>query len=86
MHRILGYHSELIGLLESNSTTGAIALRIAYGYQLCEGPEHDPFLEAFETMGTNFFTSAAVGACLADTIPICKCLESVVDLDPRGAE
>ncbi|KAF7366222.1 Cytochrome P450 [Mycena venus] len=57
---------------EIRRTTGAIALRIAYGYQLCEGPEHDPFLEAFETMGTNFFTSAAVGACLADTIPILR--------------
>ncbi|KAF7333187.1 Cytochrome P450 [Mycena venus] len=57
---------------EIRRTTGAIALRIAYGYQLCEGPEHDPFLEAFETMGTNFFTSAAVGAFLADTIPILR--------------
>ncbi|KAF7357182.1 hypothetical protein MSAN_01312900 [Mycena sanguinolenta] len=57
---------------ETRRTTGAIALRIAYGYRLCEGPEHDPFLEAFETMGTNFFTSAAVGASLVDIVPILR--------------
>ncbi|KAF7358919.1 Cytochrome P450 [Mycena sanguinolenta] len=52
--------------------TGGIALRIAYGYQLQEGPERDPLLQMFETTGHNFSQSTAPGAFLVDLIPILR--------------
>ncbi|KAF7345741.1 Cytochrome p450 [Mycena venus] len=52
--------------------TGAITLRIAYGYHLRDGPEHDPFLEMFETAGNNFFNSTTPAAFLVDIIPILR--------------
>ncbi|KAJ7870927.1 cytochrome P450 [Mycena olivaceomarginata] len=47
---------------------GLLALRIAYGYHLRDGPDRDPLLEMFETGG--FFISNTPAAFLADIIPI----------------
>jgi hypothetical protein len=53
------------------SATGAITIRIAYGYHLRDGPDRDPLLKMFETGGNNFFISSTPAAFLADIIPIC---------------
>ncbi|KAJ7257217.1 cytochrome P450 [Mycena haematopus] len=52
--------------------TGGIALSIAYGYHLQEGPERDPLLQMFETTGHNFSQSSAPAAFLVDIIPILR--------------
>ncbi|KAF7328481.1 Cytochrome P450 [Mycena venus] len=49
--------------------TGAITLRIAYGYHLSDGLEHDPILEMFETAGNNFFISTTPAAFLCGIGP-----------------
>jgi hypothetical protein len=53
------------------SATGAISLRIAYGYRLRDGPGRDPLLEMFETAGHNFMNSTPA-AFLVDIIPLCE--------------
>ncbi|KAJ7812014.1 cytochrome P450 [Mycena olivaceomarginata] len=55
------------GLIDKiRCATGAISLRIAYGYRLRDGPERDLFLELFETVGHNFFNLATQAAFLVD--------------------
>ncbi|KAJ7704761.1 cytochrome P450 [Mycena rosella] len=54
---------------EIGRRTGAMALRIAYGYHIVEGPESDPYLEAFETSVNNFGSTTTPGAFLIDIIP-----------------
>ncbi|KAJ7853022.1 cytochrome P450 [Mycena olivaceomarginata] len=56
---------------EIRSATGAISLRIAYGYRLRDGPGRDPLLEMFETAGHNFMNSTPA-ALLVDIIPLLK--------------
>ncbi|KAJ7880535.1 cytochrome P450 [Mycena olivaceomarginata] len=55
---------------EITRATGAITIRIAYGYHLRDGPDRDPLLKMFETGGNNFFISSTPAAFLADIIPI----------------
>ncbi|KAF7348065.1 Cytochrome p450 [Mycena sanguinolenta] len=57
---------------EIKHATGAITLRIAYGYQLRDGPERDPMLDLFETAGNNFFIGTTPAAFLADIIPVLR--------------
>ncbi|KAJ7350031.1 cytochrome P450 [Mycena albidolilacea] len=52
--------------------TGAISLRIAFGYHLRDGPTRDPLLEMFETGGNNFMISSTPAAFVADIIPILR--------------
>ncbi|KAJ6586031.1 cytochrome P450 [Mycena capillaripes] len=54
---------------EIRRATGAISIRIAYGYKLRDGPARDPFLEMFETAGRNFVNSSTPAAFLVDIIP-----------------
>ncbi|KAJ7923834.1 cytochrome P450 [Mycena leptocephala] len=54
---------------EIERTTGAITLRIAYGYHLRDGPGPDPFLQMFQTTANNFMVSTTPGAFLVDLIP-----------------
>ncbi|KAJ7763520.1 cytochrome P450 [Mycena olivaceomarginata] len=74
IHKLLRNHRlESDGLLdEITRATGAISLRIAFGYQLRDGPTRDPMLEMFETGGNNFFISSTPAAFVADIIPILR--------------
>ncbi|KAJ7104566.1 cytochrome P450 [Mycena crocata] len=54
---------------EMARTTGAISLRIAYGYHIRDGPEQDPYIEMFETAVSNFAKSTTPAAFLVDIIP-----------------
>ncbi|KAJ7123429.1 cytochrome P450 [Mycena epipterygia] len=54
---------------EIERTTGAISLRIAYGYHTLDGPEKDPQLSMFETAANNFSNSTKPAAFLVDIIP-----------------
>ncbi|KAF7371336.1 Cytochrome P450 [Mycena sanguinolenta] len=49
--------------------TGAITLRIAYGYHIVPEPEQDGFLEMFNRVAINFSQATAPGAFLVDIIP-----------------
>ncbi|KAJ7022577.1 cytochrome P450 [Mycena alexandri] len=49
--------------------TSAITLKIAYGYQLQDGPGTDPYQEMFATAGDNFVHSTTPAAFLVDTLP-----------------
>ncbi|KAJ6552261.1 cytochrome P450 [Mycena vulgaris] len=57
---------------EIRHATGAISLRIAYGYHLRDGLGRDPFLEMFETAGHNFVNSSTPAAFLVDIIPLLR--------------
>ncbi|KAJ7902383.1 cytochrome P450 [Mycena leptocephala] len=57
---------------EIGRTTAAIILRIAYGYHLQDGPEPDPYLRMFETIGKNFSKSTTPAAFLVDLIPVLR--------------
>ncbi|KAJ7210495.1 cytochrome P450 [Mycena pura] len=57
---------------EIERSTGAIALRIAYGYRLCDGPDQDAFFEMFKTMGHHFSILTTPAAFLVDIIPLCR--------------
>ncbi|KAF8215387.1 cytochrome P450 [Mycena galopus ATCC 62051] len=57
---------------EIRRTTGAISLRIAYGYHLRDGSDPDPFLGMFETLGNYFFISSTPAAFLVDIIPVLR--------------
>ncbi|KAF7359845.1 Cytochrome P450 [Mycena venus] len=50
-------------------TMGAISIRIAYGYELEDGPQEDPYLAMFETVANNFATSTAPGTFMIDIVP-----------------
>ncbi|KAJ7720371.1 cytochrome P450 [Mycena maculata] len=52
---------------EIKRTTGGIALRIAYGYQIIPGP--DPHLDMFETAVSNFSAATKPAAFLVDLVP-----------------
>ncbi|KAJ7133337.1 cytochrome P450 [Mycena epipterygia] len=54
---------------EIERTTGAITLRIAYGYHTLDGPEKDPQMSMFETAANNFSASTKPAAFLVDIIP-----------------
>ncbi|KAJ6585736.1 cytochrome P450 [Mycena capillaripes] len=54
---------------EIKRTTAGIALRIAYGYHLRDGPDLDPFLKMFEIAGDNFASSTTPAAFLVDITP-----------------
>ncbi|KAJ6779280.1 cytochrome P450 [Mycena vulgaris] len=56
---------------EIGRTMGAVALRIAYGYEMQDGPlaEQDPYLKMFETAVSNFAISTAPAAFLVDIVP-----------------
>ncbi|KAJ7215354.1 cytochrome P450 [Mycena pura] len=49
--------------------TGAITLRIAYGYHTVDGPDLDPYLKEFETAGLNFLNATRMGEHLVDIWP-----------------
>ncbi|KAJ7723810.1 cytochrome P450 [Mycena metata] len=49
--------------------TSTITLKIAYGYQLQDGPGMDPYWKMFKTAGDNFVHSTTPAAFLVDTIP-----------------
>ncbi|KAJ7195960.1 cytochrome P450 [Mycena pura] len=49
--------------------TGAISLRIAYGYHTSDGPELDPYLKAYETAAVNASSASRPGAHLVDLWP-----------------
>ncbi|KAF7371337.1 Cytochrome P450 [Mycena sanguinolenta] len=49
--------------------TGAITLRIVYGYHIVPEPEQDGFLEMFNRVTVNFSRTAAPGAFLVNIIP-----------------
>ncbi|KAJ7620462.1 cytochrome P450 [Roridomyces roridus] len=50
--------------------TGAITLKIAYGYHVPDAPQQDPLLEMFETAGRNFAQSMKPAAFLVDLVPL----------------
>ncbi|KAJ6779202.1 cytochrome P450 [Mycena vulgaris] len=50
-------------------TTGAITLRIAYGYQILDAPQKDPYMEMFTTSMDNFCRSTSPGAFMVDIVP-----------------
>ncbi|KAJ7271330.1 cytochrome P450 [Mycena haematopus] len=52
--------------------TGAISLRIAYGYHMRNDLDRDAFVEMFETTGNNFSVSTTPAAFLVDIIPILR--------------
>ncbi|KAJ7445114.1 cytochrome P450 [Mycena latifolia] len=54
---------------EIGRATGAIALRIAYGYRTVDGPGRDPYLEMLETAVNNFAKTTTPGAFMVDVIP-----------------
>ncbi|KAJ6543220.1 cytochrome P450 [Mycena vulgaris] len=56
-------------LEEIGRTTGAISLRIAYGYHIRDGPEQDPYIEMFEIAVNNFAKSTTPAAFFVDIIP-----------------
>ncbi|KAJ7062510.1 cytochrome P450 [Mycena amicta] len=62
------------GLVEEvRRTTGAITLRIAYGYRMQHGgPKEDPLHAMFETAGRNFTSSTRPMAFLVDVFPILR--------------
>ncbi|KAJ7212663.1 cytochrome P450 [Mycena pura] len=49
--------------------TGAISLRIAYGYHTTDGPELERLLDEYETVGSNFTSATRPGAHLVDIWP-----------------
>ncbi|KAJ6533305.1 cytochrome P450 [Mycena vulgaris] len=50
-------------------TTGAITLRIAYGYKILDAPQKDPYMEMFTTSMDNFCRSTTPGAFMVDIVP-----------------
>jgi len=50
-------------------TMGAISLRIAYGYELQDEPQQDPYLAMFETVATNFAISTAPATFMVNIVP-----------------
>lgn len=57
--------------------TGAITLRIAYGYHTLDGPEKDPQMSMFETAANNFSNSTKPAAFLVDIIPARESLHTL---------
>ncbi|KAF8172938.1 cytochrome P450 [Mycena galopus ATCC 62051] len=57
---------------EISRATGAITLRIAYGYHQRDGADRDPLLKRCETVAHRFFTSSTPGAFLVDIIPVLR--------------
>lgn len=58
--------------------TGAIVLRIAYGYKVVEGT--DPFLEMFDARANIFTQSTQPAAFLVNVLPACMYLFSFTSL------
>ncbi|KAJ6611711.1 cytochrome P450 [Mycena sp. CBHHK59/15] len=56
-------------LTEIQRMTGAIVLRIAYGYHLTSGPEQDPFLELFDLRSEIFAQSTQPLTFLVEFVP-----------------
>ncbi|KAJ7160364.1 cytochrome P450 [Mycena filopes] len=54
---------------ETSRMTAAITLKIAYGYNIQDGPDTDPYLEMFETAADNFMHATTPGAFLVDIVP-----------------
>ncbi|KAJ6612835.1 cytochrome P450 [Mycena sp. CBHHK59/15] len=54
---------------EIQRSTGAIVLRIAYGYHILDGPGKDPYIDLFDTAAENFTNSTKPAAFLVDIIP-----------------
>ncbi|KAJ7663410.1 cytochrome P450 [Mycena polygramma] len=57
-------------LNEIKRMTAGIMLRIAYGYDLRDGPEPDPFLKMYETTADNF--TVAASGFLVDGVPLLR--------------
>ncbi|KAJ6533284.1 cytochrome P450 [Mycena vulgaris] len=54
---------------EISRITGAITLRIAYGYHIIDGPAQDSYLEMFETAMDNFCRASTPAAFIVDILP-----------------
>ncbi|KAF7371335.1 Cytochrome P450 [Mycena sanguinolenta] len=67
LQSLLGKPEDVLKLVER--MTGAITLRIAYGYTIDRESEQDAFLEMFNTSATNFSRATAPGTFLVDIIP-----------------
>ncbi|KAF7343505.1 Cytochrome P450 [Mycena sanguinolenta] len=67
LQSLLGKPEDPLKLIER--MTGAITLRIAYGYNIDPNSEQDVFLEMFNTSVSNFSRATAPGAFLVDIIP-----------------
>ncbi|KAJ7478042.1 cytochrome P450 [Mycena galericulata] len=48
---------------------GAISVRIAYGYEVENGPQKDPYLNMFETVADNFAISTAPATFMVNLVP-----------------
>ncbi|KAI8986616.1 cytochrome P450 [Trametes punicea] len=53
-------------------STGAVILRLAYGYEVARGTVHDPLVEVVEIAMQGFAKASEPGAFLVDHIPILK--------------
>ncbi|KAF7371344.1 Cytochrome P450 [Mycena sanguinolenta] len=67
LQSLLGKPEDALKLIER--MTGAITLRIAYGYNIDPDSEQDVFLEMFNTSVSNFSRATTPGASLVDIIP-----------------
>ncbi|KAF7371334.1 Cytochrome P450 [Mycena sanguinolenta] len=67
LQNVLDEREDVLKLVER--MTGAITLRIAYGYTIDRDSEQDAFLEMFNTSATNFSRAIAPGTFLVDIIP-----------------
>ncbi|KAF7371342.1 Cytochrome P450 [Mycena sanguinolenta] len=67
LQNVLDEREDVLKLVER--MTGAITLRIAYGYTIDRDSEQDAFLEMFNTAATNFSRATAPGTFLVDIIP-----------------
>jgi hypothetical protein len=57
---------------------GAISIRIAYGYELEDGPQEDPYLAMFKTVADNFAISKAPATFMIDIVPACERLTPII--------
>ncbi|KAF7371332.1 Cytochrome P450 [Mycena sanguinolenta] len=79
LQNVLDERENVLKLIER--MTGAITLRIAYGYTIDPDSEQDAFLEMFNTSAMIFSRATAPGAFLVDIIPASEYSPSIDDCD-----
>ena len=60
----------------SSRSTGALLLRVAYGYDVLPDQQHDPLVTIVEEAMRGFSLVSKPGEFLVDTIPILKYIPS----------
>jgi hypothetical protein len=67
----------LLQVLENTTTsiirfTGAVVVRMAYGYEVQDGDRQDPYIQLADEATEQFAISSAPGGFLVDVLPVCE--------------